>query len=120
MAVFSVAGDDAMPRLSSVVTTPEIRPEGMALAEDDVGSGVAGASVSEVWPDIRECTAGSIQGQGGSLGGRIRRNDPAMEFFEQVARERGQSLASMLRESGILTRHQEQEIAWREVPMEDE
>ena len=108
-----------MSRLSSAITAPETRPEGMAHTEDDVGSGVADASVSEVRPDIRECSAGALHVRGGSLGGRIRGYDPAMEFFEQVARERGQSLASMLRESGILTRHQEQEIAWREVPFDE-
>ena len=108
-----------MPGLRSRLAPATEWPEDMALTEDASGADLAGASVHQLSPYIRECTAGAIPTRGGSLGGHIRGRDEALEFFERAAKRRGQPLAKFLREAGILTKHQEQEIARREVPFDE-
>jgi len=103
-----------------VSRTPE---EGAAVMADTGrygGPDLEGPSVPDMPPRVHVGTTGGEWTGRGSLGGRVRDDDPAAGFFRQQAEAAGMTLAAFQREAGILTRWQEQEIREREVPFDDE
>ena len=112
-------GSDGVPDVQS---TEHQQAEGGADEADhrETRSGMEDAPLHGVRGDLRERAAGSDRELRGTLGGRVRADDPADEFFRDYARESGITLAYLQREAGILTRHQEAEIRKREVPLDSQ
>lgn len=107
---------DGVPDLSLTTNQTTERRTGEADGREG-RSHLESTPLSGVRGDIPVGAEGSDRSLRGTLGGTVRVDDPADEWFRDYARDNDMTLAQLQRESGILTRHQEAEIRKREVPI---
>jgi hypothetical protein len=99
--------------------TTEEGAAGMATSGGEGGQDLAGAPVRPLQEDLRErAVTADVEGRS-SVDELPRASDPAGEWLDQHAREAGIGINQHRREAGIMTVHQERQIKYWEVPINE-